>query len=347
MNLSAELPLPDNSPQGIQKLKLSSEEGAKISKLAEQLEDEFETTSGHTAKEALSGTLEDSSRFHQFVFGKTIASPDPNMRREISLAHLALTLDNNETLRVVSPYGDQVGKSGQLLRDIYHGLYHTEQIIPDEAELVKGEQGERLVVSFEDIRGEFGNFTEYYLDMYKLLEGKQLQPNISREQMAAIMATQRIVVEYFGFSNEHSSQRNKAKYGNKDKKVTLADFKGDSSAACTEFTALSQQMLSYAGVRVRLIAGGPMMQADEEGKFPSNPDYEGHVFNIIEGQAGVEAPFIYDSLNPVITRNEADLSNLILKPYLAPMDSEGFKGFLKGNNTVVSYSGTTRMYARV
>lgn len=336
----------DLGVQNTLNLQKLSDEGTRVKALTQQLEDEFNADSGRAIKEALAGTLEDSSQFHLFVFNKTVSQPDAVARREMGLAHIALTLDNKEILRTESPYGDQVGKSGYLRRDIEPGLYHVEQMIPDHAELLKGHQGEKLVVSFEDIKDEFGKFTEHYLDMYKILEGRELQPNISREQMAAIMATQKVVMEYFGLVSEHSAGRNRAKYANENKQAKLADFKGNSSAVCTEYGALSQQLLSYAGIKVRLIAGGPMIQADENGEFDM-PEFEGHVFIIIEGKSGTETSFIYDPANPVVIKNEYDPSTLAFKPYLAQMGSEDFRDFLKGDNTVVECAGISRMYARV
>lgn len=344
MPLSPDQKAADGGSSGIQKLNLPAEDRTRIGNLATQLGEEFKNSSGRTIQECLSGSLDDSSMAHSFLFGKAASEPDPVARKDIVFAHLALELEHNKKFKVQSVYDDSVGKSGMPLKDVYPGLYHTEQMVPDNSEIAKGHQGEKLVIPTAEMADEFVKFADYYLEVYKAIEGKQLPADISREEVAAVMATQRISIEYFGFPNEYSSAKNVAKYITK--KAKLTDFKGENSAVCTEFGALAQQMLSFAGAKVRLVSGGPMVIGDEEGNF-DNPNVEGHVFNVLSAKENGTKTFIFDPSNALLMQNESDPTSYVVKPYLAPLSEDAYKTFVSAQDTVINHAGTHRIYSRV
>lgn len=325
----------------LSKLGLTEEEAGTIQGLVDQLEKDFEAISGKSLKDALSGDISSASEGNSFLFKRAISEADPARRRELILAHIALDLKHNQTPRIKSAYGDGLGKDGKTpLRDIFPALYRIESTIPSGTEIAKGMSGEKLRISNEGLVDQFVQFSEYYQQIYDLLEGQEMQPGISRQEVAAVMAAQRTAVEYFGMINEHTASRNIQRYrGNIPE---LSDFKTASSAVCTENAALTQQLLSFAGLKTMLISGGPLVIGENSGEFPP-PEYEGHVYNIIYS----DKPFVYDPSNPIWLRNQEDPSQTKLKIYLAPLDEAQTSTLYSGKDTYLNYANTHRLYSLV
>ncbi len=301
-------------------------------------------------KSWVGGEVEKAQEAHRFMFERALEQESEESRREITEAHLQLELENNHSDRVQPTYGDELGKSGKPLSEVHSYLYSYQQMLATNSELVKGSgDTSTLVVENEKLLEPLIQFTEEAIKIKQQLE--QMSPDDERIKSlvgrgldtrdgSILLAAQRTAMSVMGMPNEHATTANHAMY--KGSKPKLHEFFGKNLAVCTEYTALTQQFLAFAGAKSKFVSG--VFGQKEEGILPIG----GHTFIIFaaEQEDGNDRMLIFDPTNPV-ERSSEDPTVIKLSPYLVPLSDQQWKSYRTNKETLVEYLGVERMYSRV
>ncbi|MCK5084764.1 MAG: hypothetical protein KAQ64_03865 [Candidatus Pacebacteria bacterium] len=315
-----------------------------VQECIEKLKLDFESEFGENIENCFSDGIEKSCKVHKFIFDEATKESDPEKRKVINLAHLKLESENHLNTKTTSPYGDKIGNSGKPLSETIITDFSYNQMLASGQEILKGSGNEKLRIDNNEIVDVFQNFSEDFLEITKILNDNHPDVDSKAKERTAIMAAvQNQLDEYFGNTNRDAGKNNKKMY-KKTKTRNLHDFKGQSSATCTELSMLAQQLVSFAGVKSKFISGGPLEINNGENDNSASSD-DTHVFNILYFQKeDGESAYLYDPANPMFIKNESDQSGITRCKYIAPLTKEQLERMKSQRNINIIHEGTNRVY---
>ena len=325
---------------------LLGSEGFEIKEITEELKLDFKSENDKDIEDYFSDDIEKSCKVHSYLFEKGVKEDDPDRRRSIHLAHLDLELENHKHTDIVSPYGDKIGKSGKPICEVFATHFTYDQMLVDGQEIAKSNIGEKLKIEMEELREVFLEFADHYLEIKQVLAKNNPQEDLNKiERMAIIIAADREAKIFFNGMGSHSGEKNKKLY-KENKTMSLHDFEGKQNAVCTEYAMLTQQLISFAGLRSKFVSGGPLEIANDEGEFDSVP-IESHAYNIISLQGNKneeETTVLFDPSNPAMVKDKTDPSVSRPKTYLAPLTKKQLEE-MEDNGSIIDHEGTKRVYS--
>ena len=109
---------------------------------------------------------------------------------------------------------------------------------------------------------------------------------------------------------------------------------------------LTQQLISFAGLKSKFVSGGPLEIANDKGEFDFAP-MESHAYNIISLQNDKnkeETTALFDPSNPIIAKDKTDPSVLRSKTYLTSLTKEQLEE-MEDRGSIIDHEGTKRVYS--
>lgn len=111
--------------------------------------------------------------------------------------------------------------------------------------------------------------------------------------------------------------------------ISLKELKGRGFAVCAEKASAAQNLLSFLGYDIDLIASSKCRL-----ESPEQDDRGGHMFNVISSESG---RFIFDSTNPsLLTDEEGKVVNFLPANYR--IAEEEYQGLIKGGQVEVVHN---------
>ena len=333
-----------NQPNNNEKSFQEKEDLFEVQECIEKLKIDFESEFGENIKNYFFDGIEKSCKVHKFIFDEATKESDPEKRKVINLAHLKLEAENHLNTEIISPHGDKIGNAGKLISEIFTTDFFYNQMLANGQEIIKGSNNEKLKIDNNEIIEMFQNFLEDFIEITKILSEKH--PNVDSkaiERTAMMGAVQKQLDDYFGRTNGDTGKNNTKMY-EEVKTRNLHDFKGQSSATCTELSMLAQQLISFAGAKSQFISGGPLEKYNEEDGDSASYGVT-HAFNIIsfEKESG-ESAYLFDPANPMNIKNESDESKITRMKYIVPLTKEQLQKMNDYGFIDIVHEGTDRRY---
>ena len=325
------------------------ENESEVQEYIEKIKIDFESEFGENIEDYFSGDAEKSYKVHDYLFQKGVEEDDPDQRRLIHLAHLNLELENHKHTEIISPYGNEIGRnSGKLLSELHSAHFMYDQMLVNSQEVVKREGSEeKLKIEMEELYEVFLEFADHYLEIKQILTKTNPQEDLDKvERMAIIIAANREAKNFFNGIGNHSGEKNKKLY-KENKMMSLHNFKEKQNAVCTEYAMLTQQLISFAGLKSKFVSGGPLeIFNDKEGEFDS-PSVEGHAYNLIflqNNKNKEETTALFDPSNPIMVKDKTDPSVSRPKTYLTSLTKKQLEE-MEDKGSIIDHEGTKRVYS--
>lgn len=202
----------------------------------------------------LTGNPQERRRVNQLLFRQAEQSSDEATRQSLHRSHLDLLLQHLGDPHV--EYRSKFGKDYRVKESIIEGML-PEGFVLDKGRFFK--QVLQLIIDLKNMRGEVDLFIKLYHRYAENPGGQLLEENqVPTELTAAVRATQLTCIRTFGLVNKLTSDENSKKYAAQNSRG-LSEFRLEdnmSSAECTEYAALAQQLIAFTGLDTRMITFG-------------------------------------------------------------------------------------------
>src|SRR4030042_5958100 len=208
------------------------------------------------------------------------------------------------------------------------------------SDIIKDTNRNVLSINNEILKDTFLQFSEDIGELTQRLEAindqderiKYIQDlGLGIKEYATILSAQRTLFSSLGTPHEHAKQLNETKY--KEGRAQLEDFFGGASTTCTEYAALAQQFLSFAGVKSTFISGN--MSQEEDGVH----SITGHAFLVFSqtDTAGAERKYIFDPTNPIKVKDPEDPTALQFRTFIVPLTTSQYESLNSVDGTLVEF----------
>lgn len=162
-------------------------------------------------------------------------------------------------------------------------------------------------------------------------------PNWQGKSLREIVpfAVIRTIGKYFGnyWASSTTESENQTFYMERStatsEDISLKELKGQGFAVCAEKAAAAQNLLTFLGYDIELIASSKCRL-----ESPEKDDQGGHMFNVISSGAGY---FIFDPTNPSLLENEEGAVVSFL-PANYRISEEEYRGLKKGGQVEVIHN---------